>query len=80
MPFLEYCPFHEGTNHLGWKKSNRCTTMRFDSKDGTIVSLGIIISIFGGKWKSWMTTKGISSGTFSNNGNNVSCFWNTLNQ
>ena len=28
MPFLEYCPFHEGTNHSGWKKSNRCTTMR----------------------------------------------------
>ena len=40
------------------------------SNDGTIVSVVIIITIFGGKWKSSMTTKGISSGTFKNNGNN----------
>ena len=39
-------------------------------KDGTIVSVAVIITIFGGKWKSSMTTKGISSGTFKNNGNN----------
>ena len=40
------------------------------TKDGTIFSVAVIITIFGGKWKPSMTTKGISSGTFKNNGNN----------
>ena len=37
----------------------------------TVTTVAVIITIFGGKWISSVSTKGISSGTLKNNSNNT---------